>query len=75
MYDSLGKREFVSYGDYVIDTVKYEIKGDTLMTALGQKYIILKINDTNLVMKDITRIWGVDTLKFVKSKDQKSYPM
>jgi len=63
-----GKRKLADYGDYIADTIGFHLKKDTLITGLQQKSVILKITEDTLMIKDTERVWGVDTLLYIKSK-------
>lgn len=69
-----GRRIITNHGDFLIDTIGYFIKGDTLITDLKQSCVLLKITEDTLILKDLTKVWGVDTLFYLKSKNQSQTP-
>jgi hypothetical protein len=70
------KRVYATYGDVLMDTVAFELHGDTLkIPDLGQVCMLLKKTNDTLVLRDLTKIWGVDTLRYFRSSKQKDLPV
>jgi hypothetical protein len=63
------------YGDVIVNKMKWKCKQDTLYLQYSLDYTvsypIIKLTSKELVVKDIKRAWGRDTLFFTIAKDQK----
>jgi hypothetical protein len=67
------KRRFRTYGDVILEDMKWKLKEDTLVFDQF-KFVILKISKDSLEVQDLQQILGRERLFFLKSADQKSKP-
>jgi hypothetical protein len=80
-YDkNTGQRKVVDFNDFIIDFFYWDLKFDTLfirpsLQVYPSKFVVLHLSEDSLVLLDLKKSWGVDTLFYKKSKDQTTFPI
>ena len=72
------KRIWVTVDDVILPVYTWDVFQDTLFIRhkkeIDQKYLIYKLTEDTLIVRDFNKSWGWDTLFFYKSADQASLP-
>lgn len=78
MYDNERRLKKVPTTDVILDNLSWSCNNDTIFIAYSPKiifkYPIIKLNKSLLIVKDLQKSWGRDTLIFNIAKIQNVLP-